>query len=209
MSAITVMSPASASIVLSRPKRICEVIASSGLAAAAGANGFDRRGTGVRLTLEPALDQAADEVVEPDVLVVVMADPQVLAGRVDAPRRVELGGEDPQVDVGQEAAQHQQAVGRLHQLGDLGAAHRPLVDAGEQRVGLRDHALAQDRRGDGHPRRLGQPQQLVLQAEAVDLDVGQDHRPLRGREQGDGLVERLAQGLGVAGRQPLRRADAA
>ena len=39
----------------------------------------------------------------------------------------------------------------------------------------------------------------------MDLDVGQDHGTLRGREQGGGLVERLAQGLGVARRQPLGR----
>ena len=90
---------------------------------------------------------------------------------------LELGGEDPEVDVGQEAAEHQEAVGLLDALGHLVAAHRPLVDADEERVPLGDHALAQDGRGDRHAGLLGQREQLVLEAEAVDLDVGQDHRP--------------------------------
>ena len=138
-----------------------------------------------------------------------MPDPKVLARRIDAPRRLELGREDPEVDVGQEAAQHQQAVGLLDALGHLGPAHRPLVDAHEERVPLGDDALAQDRRRDRHPGLLGQGEQLVLETEAVDLDVGQDHRPLGRGEHRLGLVERLAERLGVARRQadrgPVRR----
>ena len=132
--------------------------------------------------LELAVDQAADEVVEPDVLIVMALDPEIFAGRVDALRRIELGRPDSQVDVGQEAAEHEQAVGRFDQLGHLGPAHGPLVNAAEKGMGLGDHALAQERRRDRHSGRLGESQELVLQAESMDLDVGQDHRPPGGRQ---------------------------
>ena len=152
--------------------------------------------------------QAPDEVVEPDVAVMVMPDPEVFARRVDAARGVELGREDPEVDVRQEAAEHQQAVGLLDAFGDLRPAHRPLVDADEQRMPLRDHALAQDRRRDRQARPLGQGDQVILEPEAVDLDVGQDHRPLGRFEQRDGLLDRLAERVGVARREARRAADA-
>ncbi len=115
--------------------------------------------------------------------IMVMPDPQVFAGGVDAFRRVEIGGENPQVDVGHEAAEHQQAVGRLDDFGHLGATHRPFVDADEQRVRLRNHALSQKRRGDRYPCRLGEVEKLVLKSESMDLDVRQDHRTLgRGQQ---------------------------
>ena len=86
----------------------------------------------------------------------VVADPQRLAGGVDAPGRIEVGREDAQVDVGHERAQQDHAIALLDEAGDLLAAHRPFVDAGEQRMPLADHALAQDRGGDGDARPLGQ-----------------------------------------------------
>ena len=56
---------------------------------------------------------------------------------------------------------------------------------------------------------LGQGDQVVLEAEAMDLDVGQDHRLLGLREQCRCLVEGLAERIGVARRQaggrPVRR----
>ena len=136
----------------------------------------------------------------------VPLDPKLFAGRVDALGRIELGRPDPHVDVGQEAAEHEHAIGRLDQLGDLRPSHRPLVDAGEERVRFGDHALAQDRRRDRHARRFGQGHQVVLQAEPVDLDVGENDRPAGSREQLARFVDRLAQRVRVAGRKPLRRA---
>ena len=166
---------------------------------------FGRTGTSGIGQPEPPFPERPDEVVEPDLPVVVVADLQVLARRVDASRRVELGGEDPQIDVREEAAQHQQAVGFLDEPRDLLLAHAPLVDADEQGVHLGDDALAQDRRRDRETRLLGQRDHLVLEPEAVDLDVGQDHRPGRRGEHRGGLVDRLAEGVGVAGRDALLR----
>ena len=51
-------------------------------------------------------------------------------------------------------------------------AHRPFVQADEQRMRFGDHALAEHRGGDRDLRALGQRQQFVLQAEAMNLDAG-------------------------------------
>ena len=67
---------------------------------------------------------------------------------------IELGGPDAEVDVGQEAAQHQEAIGRFDELGDFRPAHASLVDAREERVGLGDDALAQDGGRDRHARSI-------------------------------------------------------
>ncbi len=40
---------------------------------------------------------------------------------------------------------------------------------------LRDDGFSKDRRGHGDPRFLDELQQIILHAEAVHLDVGQDH----------------------------------
>ena len=66
-------------------------------------------------------------------------------------------------------------------------AHRPFVQADEQRMRLGDDALAEHRGGDRNLRAFGQGQQLVLQAEAMNLDAGDDHRPLAAVEPALGL----------------------
>ena len=99
----------------------------------------------------------------------MVPDPQLLAGGVDALARIEIGRVDAQVDVGHERAQQDHAVALFDELGDLFAAHRPFVQADEQRMRFGDDAFAEHRGGDGNLRALGQRQQLVLQAEAMDL----------------------------------------
>ena len=111
-----------------------------------------------------------------------------------------LGREDAHVDVGHELAQQDHAVALLDEAGDLLAAQGALVDAGEQRMPLADHALAEHRGGDRDAGPLGKLQQRALQAEAVDLDAGQDDRPLGGGDAPGRLAHRLAKRLGVAGR---------
>ena len=216
MSAITVIF--SSSIRLSRAKSRAEVTGASGSATQGARERVGRGGTGGRASFRPRRGRPADEVVEPDVAVVVVADPQVLARRVDAPRRVELGREDPEVDVGQEAAEHQQAVGRLDALGDLGAAHRPLVDADEERVPLGDHALAQDRRGDRHaglprPGRAGRPggrsggsrRRPGSSAARAAVSIAAPRRAPRGARRGRSAAGRRGAGAGrPAGPAPGR-----
>ncbi len=88
----------------------------------------------------------------------------------------------------------------------FGAPHRPLVHAREEGVGFGNDAFAEDRGGDWHAGRFGEGQQVVLQAEAVDLDVRQDHGPAGGAKKICGFVDCLTQGIRVATGQPLGRA---
>ena len=63
-----------------------------------------------------------------------MPDPQLLAGGVDALARIEIGRVDPQVEVGHERAEQNQAIALFDELRDLLVAHRPFVQADEQRM---------------------------------------------------------------------------
>ena len=50
---------------------------------------------------------------------VVVADPQVVARGVDAPRGIELGREDAEVEVGEQRAEQDHAVALLDELRHL------------------------------------------------------------------------------------------
>ena len=64
---------------------------------------------------------------------------------------------------------------------------------------LADDALAEDGAGDGDSRSFREGQQLVLQAKAVDLHVGDDHGRLGGRDALGRFGHRLGQGGRIAG----------
>ena len=102
----------------------------------------------------------------------VMPDPQLLAGGVDALARIEIGRVDAQVQIGHERAEQDHAIAFFDELGDRFVAHRPFVQADEQRMHLRNHALAEHGGRDRDLRSFGQGQQLVLQAKTMHLDAG-------------------------------------
>jgi hypothetical protein len=156
-----------------------------------------------RSHLDRLVGELVEKRVERHVVIVVVANAKLLAGHVDAPRRVELGREDPQVEVGHERAQQQHAVALLDELRHLGPPHRPFIQADVQRVLFRHDALAQQRGGDRNLVLLSQGQDPVLQAEAMNLDPRQDHRPLGLGQKLRGLFRgffddlRVGQGLAV------------
>ncbi len=94
-------------------------------------------------------DERGQEVGQGDAVVGVVADGQALAGGTDDPSRVELRGEDAEVDVGQEDAEHDQAVAAFDVLRHFLPPHRALVDAEVERVVFAHHRLAEDGRGHG------------------------------------------------------------
>ena len=69
-----------------------------------------------------------------------------------------------------------------------------------KRMAFVDHALAEHRGGDGNAGLLGEFQQRTLQTETVDLDAGQDDRPLGRRDAAGRFAHRLAKRLGIARR---------
>ena len=88
-------------------------------------------------------------------------------------------------------------VGGLDVVADvLVAAHRAAVDAEVERMVLGDGGLAEQVGGDRDVEPLGELDRQVGQAEAVQLDAGEDDRLLRRAEQRERLVQR--------GRQRLR-----
>ena len=163
-----------------------------------------RRGAAAQRRLEQRLEEAAER----DVLVAVAADHELLGGGVDGAVRIEAGGEDSEVDVAHEAAEHDEAVGGFDVSPDLVAAHRAFVDAQVERVALGDDALAQERRGDGDARLRGQLQQRGLESEAVDFGVGEDHGALRGVDHPDGLGDALRERVRVGHLLERRQAPA-
>ena len=102
--------------------------------------------------------EAQQEVPKSDILVVVVPDGQFLAGGGNAAFGIQPRREDPEVDVGQKRAQHQDAIARLDIVPDFLAAHGSFIDAQVERVLLADHRLAQQRGGHRNARLLGQPQ---------------------------------------------------
>ncbi len=142
-------------------------------------------------------DERRQEVAQADAVIAMVADGQALAGGVDDPGRVELGGEDAQIDVGHEDAEQDEAVAAFDVLCHLPPAHRALIDAEVQRVVFAHHRLAEDGGGHGDVAALHQPHQFALQAEALDFDVGQDDRALGGVDARQHLGHGFAQGDGV------------
>src|SRR4051812_22778683 len=108
----------------------------------------------------------------------MMADAKLLAGDVDAFGRIEIGGEDAEVNVGHKGAEQQHAVALLDELSHFRVPHRPLVQADIKRMLLRDDAFSQERRRHRNAELLRQVNDLVLQTEAMDLHAGNDYRPL-------------------------------
>ena len=73
------------------------------------------------------------------------------------------------------------------------APHGPFVQTDVQRMRFSHRTFAQDRADDRYLRTFGQVHQLVLQAEAMDLDASQHHRLLAVVEEprrfGDGFSQ--------------------
>ena len=142
--------------------------------------------------------QLADEVLEEHAAEVMVADPQVFARGVDRPPRVEIGGEDAEIDVGEDRAEEDPAVARFDKLRHLAAPHPSFVEADVERMDLTDDALAEECRSNRDPCRLGQRDRVGLEPEALQLDAGDDHRRLRLLDPLDRLADRLGQGRRIA-----------
>ena len=101
------------------------------------------------------------------IVVVVVADLQIFAGSVDTRGGIELGGEDTQVDIGEDHSQQDHAVALLDKLGDLAATQCPLVETKVERMHLADNALGEHRGRDRDTSLLGQGHRVGLEAVAV------------------------------------------
>ena len=137
--------------------------------------------------------QLADEILEEHALEVVVADPQVFARGMDRPPRVEVGGEDAEIDVGEDRAEEDAAVARLDELRHLAAPHPPFIEADVERMDLADDTFSEERRGDGDPCGFGQRDRIGLEPVALQLDARDDHRGLGLLDPLDRLADRLGQ----------------
>src|SRR6266568_7051713 len=84
-----------------------------------------RRGAPAQLRLE----QAAHKILEPDLLIVVVADGKLFAGGGKGAPRIEPRGEDAEIDVGHEHAQHDHTVARFDVTPHLLASEGAFIDA--------------------------------------------------------------------------------
>ena len=84
-------------------------------------------GQGPGRRLQPGGNQSVQEVCQQHSVILMVADPQPLAGGINTSGRIELGRIDAEVDVGHKGPQQDDAIARLDELRNLLAAHRPLV----------------------------------------------------------------------------------
>ena len=112
--------------------------------------------------------------------------------------RIEPGGIDAQVDVGHESAQEDDAIAALDVLPDVVTAHRPFINAEVTGMLLTDDRFAEDGGGDRDVGLMHQFEHGVLQAEAVDFDVGNDHWLASGVDHLLGFGEGGAEALAIA-----------
>ena len=125
---------------------------------------------------QPGAEQPAQEFLEANFLVRVIPDREFFARRIDRAARIEPRREDAEVDVGEEDTEHNDAIARLDVAPDFLAAHGSLVHSDVRRMAFADDRFAKQRRGDRDAGFLGEFEHLLLPAEPVHLDVGQDDR---------------------------------
>ena len=134
----------------------------------------------------------------------MVTDPQLVGGGIDALRGIELGREDPEVEIGEQRAEQDHAVALLDESRHLFAAECPFVEPDIERMHLADHALGEQRRRHRDPRRLRKPHHVFLKPVPVQLDAGDDHGPLRLLDPGHRLLHRLRQRARIALHQRRR-----
>ena len=144
------------------------------------------------------LGQPLHEVGQQHVVKMMVLDAELFARGVDALGRVEMGRVDAEVDVGHERAQEDHAIALFDVAADRFAPHRPFVNAQVERVPLAHDRFAQERRAHRDLVPLGQPHDFLAQAEAVDLDAGDDHRLLAPLDHADGVFDGRLERLFVA-----------
>ena len=126
--------------------------------------GFDFRG-----------GEGAEIVVELDAVVAVVADVDGFGGGQDGAASVELGGVDSHGHVGDEGAEHEDAIGGFDVLADgRVAGHCAAVDAEVEGMIFGDGAFAEEVGGDGDVGALGELECEIGDAEAVELDAGEE-----------------------------------
>src|SRR5258708_6966525 len=149
-------------------------------------------------TAQAQAQKAAHEILEPHVLISVIADREFLTGSVNGAAQIQAGGIDTQIDVSHECAQENDAIASLDVLPDIVAAHRAFIDAEVKGMLLADNGFAQDGGGNWDVGFPGELEHRILQAEPVDFNVGNDHRPAGGVDHELGLCECGTQAPGIA-----------
>ena len=144
-------------------------------------------------------EQPADEILEADLLVGVVADGEFLAGGGDGASGVQPGGEDAEVDIGHEGAKHNDAIARFDVATNLFPAHGAFINAHIEGMLLADDGFAEERGDDRDIGFFGQFRENILQSEAVHLDVRNDDRLDSAVDEPDGIIDGGAEHFQVAG----------
>ena len=88
---------------------------------------------------------------------------------------IELGGVDAHVHVGDEGAEHEDAVGGFDIVADGGVAgHGAAVDAEVERMVFGDGGFGEQIGGDGDVECFGELEGEIGEAKAVEFDAGED-----------------------------------
>ena len=138
------------------------------------------------------------ELAQRNVAIAVKAERDLTIRGLDRATQVELAGTDAEIGVAEDHAQQQQAVGTLDQLGQCRIAGDAQIGTGQGGIGTGQQAPPHER-GDDRDRQLAcQRGDAGLQAVTPDLDVDQQHRPVRRPQPRDDLVGAGGDGLRIA-----------
>ena len=119
-------------------------------------------------------------------------------GRQDAALAIELGGVDAHVHVGDEGAEHEDAVAGFDVMADVGVAgHRAAVDAEVEGMVFADGGFGEEIGGDGDVELFGELDREVGDVEAVELDAGEDDGFFGGADHGCCFIEDGFEGGGI------------
>ena len=143
--------------------------------------------------------QPLEKILEARFLVGTIAHGQLLARRINRATRVQPRREHAQIDVREKRAEQNHAITRLDIAAHFLAAHRALINAQIKWMLLANNGFAQQRRGYGNVRLFRELQQFLLQAEAVQFHVRDDHRLPRGVDHFHRVRQRRLERKRIAG----------
>ena len=88
-------------------------------------------------------NEGPEKIGKAHVVEMVVADAQFVAGGKDTVGRLDRGGENAEIEIGQQRAEQNDAVAFLDKPRHLLAAQSPFVEADKERMNLTDHAFGQ------------------------------------------------------------------
>lgn len=144
--------------------------------------------------------ELGEEVFEADIVVAVEGDVDGFGGGEDGGFLFEACGEEAEVHVGDEGAEHEDAVGGFDVFADVGVGgHGTGVDAEVEGVVFGDGAFGEEVGGDGDVEAFGEFEDDVGEVVAVEFDAGEEDGFFGGCDHAGGFGDGGGEGSGGGG----------